>query len=110
MNSFIGGIKNMPLNQKPKFIVVFDATYEKNAIKEANDAGIPVIAVGNTDTRNGKNCHILIPANTSSVLTTELIMGILTDAVAEAKGLPTLVVGKKPEEIKFPSPRETSLR
>lgn len=63
--------------------------------------GIPVIALANTNT-NPDNIDYILPINNYSIRSIMLILGVLIDAIAEAKDEPTKVVGKADEEIVLP--------
>lgn len=96
---FFGGIRTM--RQKPDVIVVTDPIAEKNAIQEARKAKIPVVAIANTNA-DPSLVDFIIPANNSSIKTVYLIISILADAIAEARGETLSVVGKTNEEIILP--------
>ena len=99
LEKFIGGIKNM--KGLPQVLVVSDPVAEHNAVKEARDLHIPVIALANTNA-NPDLIDFIIPANTHSTRTQWLLISILADAVASAHGKPTKVIGKPDEEIILP--------
>lgn len=99
LEKFIGGIKDM--KGLPQVVVVTDPVSEHNAVKEARDLHIPVIAIANTNA-NPDLIDFIIPANTHSVKTQWLMLSILADAIASAKGQPTKVVGKADGEIVLP--------
>jgi small subunit ribosomal protein S2 len=85
----------------PQVIIVTDPVLEHNAVAEAKQLGIPVIAFANTNA-NPDLVDFLIPANTNSIRTVYLLISVLCDAIAEASGEPLSVVGKKDEEIILP--------
>lgn len=93
---FYGGIRTM--RGTPDLVIVVDPKAEYNAVLEARKAGIPTIGISNT---NGTpdDTDLTIPANTLSIKSLSLIIQTIADAIAEAKSEPTLVVGKKDEEI-----------
>ncbi len=93
LEKFIGGIKNM--KGLPQVVVVTDPIAEHNAVKEARDLHIPVVAIANTNA-NPDLIDFIIPANTHSIL------NLLADAMASAKGQPTKIVGKADGEIVLP--------
>lgn len=99
LEKFIGGIKNM--KGLPQVVVVTDPISEHNAVKEARDLHIPVIAIANTNA-NPDLVDFIIPANTHSIKTQWLMLSILADAMVSAKGEPTKVVGKADGEILLP--------
>lgn len=99
LEKFIGGIKNM--KGLPQVVVVTDPIAEHNAVKEARDLHIPVVAIANTNA-NPDLIDFIVPANTHSIKTQWLMISILADAVASAKGQPTKIVGKDDGEIILP--------
>ncbi|XQP55495.1 MAG: 30S ribosomal protein S2 [Mycoplasmoidaceae bacterium] len=99
LEKFIGGIKNM--KGLPQVVVVTDPIAEHNAVKEARDLHIPVVAIANTNA-NPDLIDFIIPANTHSIKTQWLLVSILADAIASAKGQPTKIVGKADGEIVLP--------
>lgn len=107
LEKFIGGIKE--IKGLPNAIVVTDPVLEHNAVKEARDLHIPVIAIANTNA-NPNLIDFIIPANTYSIKTQWLILSILADAIASAKDQETKVIGKNDGEIILPevarSPRK----
>lgn len=99
LEKFIGGIKNM--KGLPQVVIVTDPIAEHNAVKEARDLKIPVIALANTNA-NPNLIDFIIPANTHSVKTEWLLLATLADAIASAKGEATVVVDKADGEIVLP--------
>ena len=104
LEKFIGGIKE--IKGLPNAIVVTDPVLEHNAVKEARDLHIPVIAIANTNA-NPNLIDFIIPANTYSIKTQWLILSILADAIATSKGQETKIVGKKDNEIILPAITKT---
>lgn len=96
---FFSGIRTM--KEIPKVLVLTDPEKEEIAIKEAKKLEIPVIAICNTNAKP-ENVDYVIPANNSSIKTVYLIVGLLCDAIAEAKGIPKQFAEKKDEEILLP--------
>ncbi|MDP1706954.1 MAG: 30S ribosomal protein S2 [bacterium] len=72
------------LNKKPDALLVVDTKHEKHAIKEANDAGIPIIAIMSSDC-DIKDATYPIVANDTSRKTVELILSELTEAFAKGQ-------------------------
>ncbi len=99
LERFIGGIKNM--KGLPQVVVVTDPISEHNAVKEARDLHIPVVAIANTNA-NPDLIDFIVPANTHSIKTQWLLLGILADAIASAAGQPTKIIGKADGEILLP--------
>ena len=67
------------LAKKPDALLVIDTKHEKHAVKEANDAGILVIAIMSSDC-NLSDAAYPIVANDTSRKTVELILAELTEA------------------------------
>ena len=72
------------LEKKPDALLVVDTKYEKHAVKEANDAGIPIIAVMSSDC-DLRDATYPIVANDTSRKTVELILTELTEAFAKGQ-------------------------
>jgi small subunit ribosomal protein S2 len=99
LNKFVGGIKNM--DSLPNLIIVINPVNEKNAIAEAIKLNIPVVAISNSNASPEK-INFLIPGNSSSQKSLVLLVSILCDAIAEANGKETRVVGKADADIILP--------
>ena len=77
------GIRDM--KKLPQAIVIVDPRKEENAIKEARILNIPVFGVVDT------NCDpdmvdYVIPGNDDAVRSVKLMLGVLTNAIAEVNG------------------------
>ncbi|MEK7554334.1 MAG: 30S ribosomal protein S2 [Patescibacteria group bacterium] len=70
--------------KKPDALLVVDTKHEKHAVKEANSAGIPIIAIMSSDC-NIKDAAYPIVANDTSRKTVELILSELTEAFAKGQ-------------------------
>lgn len=77
------GIKEM--RKLPNAIVVVDPSIEYNAIREANRLNIPVFAIVDTNCSPEGIAHV-IPGNDDAVKSVKLLLGLLADAIVEAKG------------------------
>ena len=77
------GIKEM--RKVPNALIVIDPMNEHNAIREANKLNIPVFAVCDTNC-DPDNVDYVIPGNDDADKSIRLIIGILADAIVEAKG------------------------
>ena len=73
----LDGITTM--TKKPDALLVVDTKREKHAVKEARDAGIPIIAIMSSDC-DVKDAAYPIVANDASRDTVRLILAELTDA------------------------------
>ena len=79
----LSGIRNM--TKLPQALVIVDPKKEENAIKEAKILGIPVFGIVDT------NCDpdmvdYVIPGNDDAVRSVKLLIGVLTNAIAEVNG------------------------
>lgn len=77
------GIREM--KKLPQAMVIVDPRKEENAIKEARILGIPVFGIVDT------NCDpdlvdYVIPGNDDAVRSVKLLIGVLTNAIAEVNG------------------------
>ena len=72
------------MTKKPDALLVVDTKHEKHAVKEANDAGIPIIAIMSSDC-NIKDAVYPIIANDTSGKTVELILSELVEAFSKGQ-------------------------
>lgn len=96
---FYGGIRTM--RKLPSALIVLDPNHDLNAIIEARKLQIPVISLANTNA-NPDIIDYIIPINNYSIRSIMLILGVLIDAIAEAKEEPVKYVGKPDDEIVLP--------
>ena len=83
LNKNLRGIREM--KKLPQAMVIVDPRKEDISIKEARILGIPVFGIVDT------NCDpdmvdYVIPANDDAVRSVKLLIGVLTNAIAEANG------------------------
>ena len=83
LNKNLRGIRDM--KRMPQAMVIFDPRKEEIAIKEARILGIPVFGIVDT------NCDpdmvdYVIPGNDDAVRSVKLLIGVLTNAIAEVNG------------------------
>ena len=78
----LDGITTMA--KRPDALLVVDTKHEKHAVKEANDAGIPIIAIMSSDC-NLREAAYPIVANDTSRETVRLILSELTEAFAKGQ-------------------------
>lgn len=78
MNRIYEGVKTM--TKFPKALIVVDAHFERNAVREAKKAGIPVIALVDTNT-DPTTVDYPIPANDDALKSITLILELLGQAV-----------------------------
>jgi len=72
------------LTKKPDALLVVDTKHEKHAVKEANDAGIPIIAIMSSDCDLRQAAYPIV-ANDTSRETVKLVLGELTEAFAKGQ-------------------------
>ena len=82
LNERYGGIKDM--NEQPAAIIVVDALEDKNAIKEAKNLNIPVIALCDTNV-DPSEIDFVVPMNDDSVKATKLVLDYFVEAIKEAR-------------------------
>ena len=82
LNKSVGGLRNLawPIGA----VVLVDACKENSALKEAKFAGVPVIAIVDTNS-DPSMVDYVIPANDDSVRSVSLIINALIDAAARGK-------------------------
>lgn len=78
----LGGIKNM--GGLPDALFVIDADHEHIAIKEANNLGIPVIAVVDTNS-NPDGVDYVIPGNDDAIRAIQLYLNAATAAITSGR-------------------------
>jgi small subunit ribosomal protein S2 len=78
----LGGIKNM--NGLPDVIFVVDADHEHIAVKEANNLGIPVVAIVDTNS-NPDGIDYIVPGNDDAIRAIQLYVTAVATAVTEGR-------------------------
>ena len=83
LQNFLGGIKEM--KKLPDAVFVVDPKEDYNAVLEARKLNIPVFGIADT------NCDpalvdYAIPGNDDAVKAIKLLVGVMNDAIVEAKG------------------------
>ena len=111
LNKLLCGIRNM--TKLPQGLIVVDPKKELNAIKEARRLNIPVFGIVDTN-GDPDDVDYVIPGNDDAVRSIKLILGVLTNAICEAKGLELIDYvteaekkGKKEEKINLEEVLET---
>lgn len=95
----LSGIKTM--KRKPNVMIVADPKADDIAVKEAKKLGVKVIGI--VDTNNDpSDVNIAIPGNDDSAKSITLILTILADAIASAKGGTQLFAYQPDEAIVLP--------
>jgi small subunit ribosomal protein S2 len=82
LNRQVGGFKEM--TSLPAGLFIIDTTKEKIALAEAKRAGIPIIAVADTNC-NPDDIDYPIPANDDAIKAIRLVCSKIADAIIEAK-------------------------
>lgn len=77
-----GGLLTM--HDLPAAVFVVDTSYEKTAVREANQLGIPVVGLANSDC-DFSCIQYPVPANDTSVKSVRLIVEQVTDAYLRGK-------------------------
>ncbi|GGB01597.1 30S ribosomal protein S2 [Agarivorans gilvus] len=78
----LGGIKNM--GGLPDVLFVIDAEHEHIAIREANNLGIPVVSVVDTNS-SPDGVDYIIPGNDDAIRAIKLYLGAAADTVIEGR-------------------------
>jgi small subunit ribosomal protein S2 len=76
---------NIETYQEPKLLVVTDPTADQQAIKEASEMGIPILAICDTNTRI-RNIDFVVPSNNKGKNALALIYWILAKEVSNIQG------------------------
>jgi small subunit ribosomal protein S2 len=79
----IGGIKDM--GGLPDALFVIDVDHERIAIQEANNLGIPVIGIVDTNS-NPDGVDYVIPGNDDAIRAIKLYAAAVADAIIAGKG------------------------
>lgn len=88
----LGGIKNM--NGLPDALFVIDADHEHIAVKEANNLGIPVFAVVDTNS-NPDGVDYIIPGNDDAIRAIQLYLNAAADSVKSGRNQDVAAVAEK---------------
>ena len=84
LNKVLCGIRNM--DRLPNALIIVDPKKEINAIREARKLNIPVFGIVDTNC-DPDDVDFVIPGNDDAVRSVKVILGALTNAICEAKGL-----------------------
>lgn len=83
----LGGIKDM--GGLPDALFVIDANHEHIAVKEANNLGIPVVAVVDTNT-SPDGVDYIIPGNDDAIRAIQLYTNLVADTITEGSSNPEI--------------------
>ena len=92
----LGGIKNM--GGLPDVLFVVDADHEHIAIKEANNLGIPVVAVVDTNS-NPDGVDYVIPGNDDAIRAIQLYLSATASAINEGRQQSGATVASEQDEF-----------
>ena len=84
LNKVLCGIRNM--DRLPNALIIVDPKKEINAIREARKLNIPVFGIVDTNC-DPDDVDFVIPGNDDAVRSVKVILGVLNNAICEAKGL-----------------------
>ena len=106
LNKVLCGIRNM--DRLPNALIIVDPKKEINAIREARKLNIPVFGIVDTNC-DPDDVDFVIPGNDDAVRSVKVILGVLNNAICEAKGL-ELVDYITEEEPKKKEKKETETK
>lgn len=97
----LGGIREM--EKLPDAVVITDTVNEKNAVKEAQKLGIPIVAIVDTNS-DPDGIDYVIPGNDDAMKSVNLISDIIANAIVEGKkiaaeGGDIKEIMKEPEKV-----------
>ena len=84
LNKVLCGIRAM--DKLPNALIIVDPKKEINAIREARKLNIPVFGLVDTNC-DPDDVDFVIPGNDDAVRSVKVVLGVLTNAICEAKGL-----------------------
>ena len=84
LNNVLCGIRNM--EKLPSALIIVDPKKEINAIREARKLNIPVFGIVDTNC-DPDDVDYVIPGNDDAVRSVKVMLGVLTNAICEARGL-----------------------
>ena len=84
LNKVLCGIRNM--DRLPNALIIVDPKKEINGIREARKLNIPVFGIVDTNC-DPDDVDFVIPGNDDAVRSVKVILGVLNNAICEAKGL-----------------------
>jgi len=95
LNAKYSGIKN--LNGKPGALFLIDVIGDVNAIREAKNIGVPVVALVDTNA-DPSLVDYVIPANDDAIKGIHLLLDYVSQAIAEGKGAAKVETTEKTKE------------
>ena len=105
LNKVLCGIRAM--DKLPNALIIVDPKKEINAIREARKLNIPVFGLVDTNC-DPDDVDFVVPGNDDAVRSVKVVLGVLTNAICEAKGL-DIVDYVTEEELKKTPKKETKV-
>ena len=99
LNKVLCGIRNM--DRLPNALIIVDPKKELNAIREARKLNIPVFGIVDTNC-DPDDVDFVIPGNDDAVRAVKVVLGVLNNAICEAKGLEVVDYVTEDEKVKAP--------
>ena len=98
LNKVLCGIRNM--DRLPNALIIVDPKKEINAIREARKLNIPVFGIVDTNC-DPDDVDFVIPGNDDAVRAVKVVLGVLNNAICEAKGLEIVdyVTDEEPKKV-----------
>ncbi len=98
LNKVLCGIRNM--DRLPNALIIVDPKKEINAIREARKLNIPVFGIVDTNC-DPDDVDFVIPGNDDAVRAVKVVLGVLNNAICEAKGLEIVdyVTEEEPKKV-----------
>ena len=84
LNKLLDGIRGM--DKLPNAMIIVDPKKEYSAIREARKLNIPIFGIVDTNC-DPDDVDYVIPGNDDAVRSVKVILGVLNNAICEAKGL-----------------------
>ena len=104
LNKVLCGIRNM--DRLPNALIIVDPKKELNAIREARKLNIPVFGIVDTNC-DPDDVDFVIPGNDDAVRSVKVVLGVLNNAICEAKGLEIVDYVSEEEPKKADTKEET---
>jgi small subunit ribosomal protein S2 len=82
LDKSLGGIKDM--GGLPDVLFVIDADHEHIAIKEANNLGIPVVSIVDTNS-DPEGVDFVVPGNDDAIRAIQLYLAAVNQAIVEGR-------------------------
>lgn len=106
LEKYLGGIKNM--KGLPGALFIVDPRKERNAILEARNLGIPVVAIVDTNC-DPDEVDYVIPGNDDAIRAVKLIAAKMADAIIEGRQGEQLSVAQESSNEEVEAVEEVSV-